>query len=163
MCDKNAPVRPQSPAGNVPHVVVVSDDSLLRELVAELLTNERFTVAEAGDVAGARARCHEKAPSVVLLDAIVDGSLAWPVLSDPRSVLGDTQPALVVLAGAGTPQEVRDHEHVDQILPQPLTSELLVGVLRHQAAWHPRRQVRSGAQLRPDVQVPPESHAKKAT
>lgn len=154
MCDKSAPVPPGPSPKSAPHVVVVSDDALLRELVAELLTNERFTVSEAGDVSEVRARCTEQAPSVVLLDAIVDGDLAWPVLSDPWSVFGAAQPALVVLAGAGTPREVREHERVDQVLPQPLTSELLVGVLRQQATWHPRRRIRSGARLRPDVQVP---------
>ncbi len=152
------PSQEPSPA----HVLIVSDDGLLRELVAELLTCERFSVAEAGDLVAAAERARERVPRVVLLDAIVDGALAWPVLEDPAALFGDASPALVVLAGAGTPAEVRSHHLVDCTLPQPLTSEVLVGVIRHQATWRPRRQVQSGTRLRPELAETVEIEKKRA-
>lgn len=157
MCDTNAPVPPASP-----HVLIVSDDALLRELVADLLRNERFEVSEAGDpVEAARCAC-DRAPSVVLLDAIVDGAIARPVLEAPEAVFGAELPTLVVLVGAGTPPEVRHHQLVDGVLPLPLTAELLVGAIRHHATWHSRRHVQSGTHLRPDVAVEVDHRTKKA-
>ena len=147
MCDTNPPVQSPSPNG-APHVLVLSDDSLLRELVASLLEHERLSVAEAGSVEEATARCGERMPAVVLLDAMVGGELAWPVLADPASVFGDGMPSLVVLAGSGTPTEVAEHELVEAVLPQPVTSEVLVGVVRRHATFPARR---SGTRMRPDV------------
>jgi len=96
----------------------------------------------------ATARCGERMPAVVLLDAMVGGELAWPVLADPASVFGDGMPSLVVLAGSGTPNEVAEHELVEAVLPQPVTSEVLAGVVRRHATFPARR---SGTRMRPDV------------
>lgn len=147
MCDTSPPVQSHSPNG-VPHILVLSDDSLLRELVAELLSNERLSVAEAGDLDDAAARCAERMPTVLLLDSMVGGELALRVLTDPASLFGEEQPSMVVLAGSGTPAEVKDHELVDAVLPQPLTSEVLVGVVRRYATFPSRH---SGTRMRPDV------------
>jgi DNA-binding NtrC family response regulator len=136
-----------------PHVLVLSDDPLLRELVAELLSRERFRVSEAGSLEGARAIALRDPAAVVLLDAMLDGELAGAVLSAPEPLFGEAQAALVVIGGSGTPASVREHPLVDRVLPQPLTSEVLVGVLRHHAVWHSSRQLQSGTRPRPDVET----------
>lgn len=116
--------------------------------MAELLSNERLSVAEAGDLAEAAERCGEHLPTVIVLDAMMGGDLALPVLDDPAALMGEAQPSMVVLAGSGTPAEVEGHALVDAVLPQPLTSEVLVGVVRRHATFPSRR---SGTRLRPDV------------
>lgn len=148
MCVIDAPV-PDLPERA--HVLILSDDALLCELVAELLTQERFRVSEAGDLATARACVLSDAPAVLLVDAMVDADLALPVLSDPSAVLGDAGFAIVLISGAGTPAGVREHPIVDRVLTQPLTADVLVNVLRHCASWHTRRQMQSGTRLRPDA------------
>lgn len=148
MCDIRLLVPPEP---NHPRVLVVSDDPLLRELVAELLTQERFEVFEAGNVDAARTLVLAHAPAVVLIDAIIDAHLAEPILADPAVALGDAQAALIVISGAGTPARVGTHSLVDRVLTQPLTAEVLVSTVRHCASWQSCRQLESGTRLRPDV------------
>jgi DNA-binding response OmpR family regulator len=139
------------PEPSHPRVLVVSDDALLRELVAELLTQERFEVFEAGDVGAARTLVLAHGPAVVLIDAIVDAHLAEPILEDPAVALGDAQAALVVISGAGTPASVGVHPLVDRVLTQPLTADVLVSTVRHCASWQSSRQLESGTRLRPEL------------
>ena len=148
MCDIRPPVPPEP---SRPRILVVSDDPLLRELVAELLTQERFEVFEAGDLDEARTLVLAHAPAVVLVDAMVDAHLVEPILLDPAVALGDSQGALIVISGAGTPAAVGTHPVVDRVLTQPLTADVLVSTVRHCASWQSSRQLQSGSRLRPEV------------
>lgn len=118
---------------------------VLRELVVELLANERFNVTEAEDLSSAAAVAEENPPAVVLVDAMMNDDLAWPLLESPEEVFGPVQPAFVILSGSATSVRVLDHDNVDRALGAPLTSDGLVDALRHHATWPSRRQSRSGA------------------
>jgi DNA-binding response OmpR family regulator len=128
-------------------VLILSNDELLRELLAELLSQDRFEVIEAKDLAEAREG-NAKRPSALLIDAIADTTLARGLLDDPWEVLGEHQPPLVVLVGSTTPADVRDHAWLDRVLPVPIQSEILIQAVRYHSSGRPRRQMRSGIQMR---------------
>lgn len=64
------------PAG---HVLVVDDESATRWTVGEILEEEGFSVATAGDGEEALARIAEHQPDVVLLDLQMPGMDGWQV------------------------------------------------------------------------------------
>jgi len=132
-------------------VLILSDDALLRELMAELLRHDRIVVSDAATLERAAALCQTERPHVIVVDAVERPDLARELLDDPWTTLGDVQPGLVVLAGSATPPDVCGHGYVDRVLTAPLQSEVLVEALRYHASGRARRQMRSGVQLRATV------------
>lgn len=62
-----------------PHVLVVDDESATRWTVGEILEEEGFSVATAGDGEEALARIAEHQPDVILLDLQLPGMDGWQV------------------------------------------------------------------------------------
>jgi CheY-like chemotaxis protein len=58
-------------------VLVVDDESDIREAVAELLEDEGYDVIDAGDGAEALRMARQYHPSVVLLDLMMPGMSGW--------------------------------------------------------------------------------------
>lgn len=52
----------------MPHLLIVDDEPAIRELIAEIATDDGYTVALAGDVRQARIHIQRQVPDVVLLD-----------------------------------------------------------------------------------------------
>jgi DNA-binding response OmpR family regulator len=138
-----------------PHVLVLSRDPLLSELLSDLLVRERFIVSEADDLAAVLAACSRSdgMPAVVLIDALETSDLARELVGDPWQYLGEAHPALLLLAGSATPADVRDHPSVDRVLTMPVTSGLLVGAVRQHSRSQPRRAMSSGIQIRVPAHV----------
>jgi hypothetical protein len=133
------------------HVLVLSHDELLRELLLELFTIERLPADAAASVGEARALCEGSRADVLLVDAIADPSLASALLDDPWTVLGERQPPLVLLASSSTPSEIAAHGWVDRTLSVPIETSELVGALLYHASGRARRQMRSGIRAREAV------------
>ena len=136
---------------NPPTVLILSKDAVLRDLLCELLSCQRFEVVGAGDIEEAGVLCRSHRPGAILLDAVEDSDLAFALLDDPWTPLGDVQPAIVLLAGSGTDAEVREHGYVDRVLGAPFDTELVAEALRYHASGRARREMRSGVQLRAAV------------
>jgi len=58
-------------------VLVVDDDTDIREAVAEVLAGEGYQVLGAGDGAEALTKCRAFHPSLVLLDLMMPGMNGW--------------------------------------------------------------------------------------
>jgi len=72
------------------YVLVVDDDSDLRELMADLLRGRGYAVEEASDGSAALAAMRSATPAVVLLDLVLPGCIdGWGVLHEMK-----TDPAL---------------------------------------------------------------------
>src|SRR4029450_4146999 len=65
-------------------ILVVDDESDIRDLVQEILSEEGYTVETAANAAEARAACAKQAPDLVLLDI-------WMPDSDGISLLREWQ------------------------------------------------------------------------
>ncbi|MEM9189062.1 MAG: hypothetical protein AAGF12_07790 [Myxococcota bacterium] len=133
-----------------PHVLILSKDPVLRGLLGHLLGHERFCPSEASSMEELRACCTqpERAPELILLDAVDSGELAQELLADAWRILGDVQPPLVVLAGSTTDATVTDHAFIDRVLWMPISSETLLDQVRYHLTVRPRRAMSSGVQIR---------------
>jgi DNA-binding NtrC family response regulator len=59
----------------MPHLLIVDDDAAIRELIAEIASEEGYTSAQAADIRQARIQIGRQKPDVVLLDmALPDGN-----------------------------------------------------------------------------------------
>jgi CheY-like chemotaxis protein len=110
----------------VARILVIDDDSDIREVVAEALAFEGHEVAGARDGAEGLARCHAFRPDLVVLDLMMPGMNGWEFrraqLRDP--VLARI-PVLVVTALGHDP----DIE-VAAVLPKPFRLDDLLAHVR---------------------------------
>jgi hypothetical protein len=134
-----------------PTVLILSQDELLGDLLAERFRQDHVHADHASSVTEAAASCRDQAPDVVVIDAIVDGALASWVLDDPRSIFGEAHPPLMLLAGSGTPAEIRDHNWFDRVVAAPLPSDAIVQAALYCAGGRARRVMHSGVRLRSAV------------
>ncbi|MGE3711251.1 MAG: response regulator, partial [Hyphomicrobiaceae bacterium] len=58
---------------NAPHILLVDDDSRIRELLCRLLTEQGYRVTPAAEVAAARAAMRSLAFDLILLDVMMPG------------------------------------------------------------------------------------------
>jgi DNA-binding response OmpR family regulator len=65
-------------------VLVVEDDTVIREALAEGLASEGFEVQEAGDGAEALALITSRAPDLILLDLMMPKMTGWQLMDELR-------------------------------------------------------------------------------
>jgi CheY-like chemotaxis protein len=136
-----APRKKQAPAARsrMPSVLVVDDDPSIRETIANVLRDERFVVATAGN--GQRALEVMRGglrPAALLLDLWMPELDGQQVVEIMRS---DEQlahiPIIVITAGAESmSRDTRDH--VDALLKKPLDLDVLIDTVEahtRRAPW----------------------------
>ena len=70
-------MRPTPPPGRPRPILVVDDDAAIRRVVAAVLADEGYTVAEAPDGGAALARARAAPPRLILLDMRMPGMDGW--------------------------------------------------------------------------------------
>jgi DNA-binding response OmpR family regulator len=65
---------------NIKHIAIVEDDKRLNEMMAELLTNERYKVSQVYDGLSAISTINNELPDIVLLDMMLPGCDGLEVL-----------------------------------------------------------------------------------
>jgi two-component system chemotaxis response regulator CheY len=108
------------------HLLVVDDEPSLRQLIAELLEDEGYSVETAANGAEALAKVLDDLPRLVLLD------LMMPIM-DGRTFLQKIQerglrsrlPILVLSANRMSAQEI-EHLRVDEFCPKPCPFDTLL-------------------------------------
>lgn len=68
------------------HLLIVDDDAAIRELIAEIASDESYTTALAGDIRQARIQIERQQPDVIVLDMQLpdgDGMAFWQSLDLP--------------------------------------------------------------------------------
>ena len=118
-----------------PSIILLSQDQLLEELLAQLLSSEGFRFRGAADAVQVLDLCSSSdgAPGVVLIDAIENSDRALALLEDSACTdrLGPT--VLLLLAGSTTASEVLQHSRLTAVVRVPLSAEALVEELRSHA------------------------------
>lgn len=111
----------------MPHLLITDDDVATRELIAEIASDEGYTVAQAGDIRQARIQIERQKPDVVLLDMQLpdgDGMAFWKNLGLP-----DTQVVFITgYSSVDSAIEALRCGAVDYLL-KPLSLRRLRGVL----------------------------------
>jgi DNA-binding response OmpR family regulator len=85
-------------------VLVVDDESDIREAVSELLADEGYEVHDAGDGAEALRMAREYHPSVVLLDLMMPGMSGWEFCAQRREDPELAHIPVIVLSALGRVQ-----------------------------------------------------------
>ena len=86
---------------NTANILVVDDESDIRTLIEEILTDEGYRVATAGDAAEARQQLVTNAPDLVLLDIWMPDTDGITLLGE-WSKRGDLKCPVVIMSGHGT-------------------------------------------------------------
>lgn len=92
---------------NLPRVLVVDDDTLMREVLKAILRDEGFAVAgEAKDGLSALSQVEKLAPDVVCLDVNMPGASGLDVLKSIQKIAPDMK--VVMITGDASMSTVRD-------------------------------------------------------
>jgi two-component system, NtrC family, nitrogen regulation response regulator NtrX len=84
------------------HVLVVDDEAEIRASLEEILTEEGYGVACAGNAEEAMQMVRDAAYDVVLLDIWLPGRDGLEVLAEMREMKPETRPEVVIISGHGT-------------------------------------------------------------
>jgi two-component system phosphate regulon response regulator OmpR len=145
-----APIKVQrgrAPDDNSPHILVIDDDSRIRDLLARYLHEHGFRVTTAVDAAGARATMRSLSFDLLILDVMMPHESG---LDFARSLRRESQvPILMLTARAEPEQRIEGLETgVDDYLTKPFDPrELLLrvsNVLRRGGAAPSSGEVRMG-------------------
>ena len=91
-------MRPTPPPGRPRPILVVDDDAAIRRVVAAVLADEGYTVAEAPDGGAALARARAAPPRLILLDMRMPGMDGWEFARRYRRRPGPHAPIICVTA-----------------------------------------------------------------
>jgi len=115
-------------ADDVPHVLVVDDDSRLRALLRRFLSENGFRVTEAGDADEARRRLASLAFDLIVLDVMMPGETGLELTRDLRE--RNRVPILLLTAMGEAEDRIAGLESgADDYLPKPFEPrELLLRI-----------------------------------
>lgn len=108
-------------------ILVVDDEDLLRELVAETMASEGYVVETAASGAAALEAIAARRPDLVLLDLNMPGMSGWEVIERLKQL--PSPPPVIAISGMGmhAPPELKAvHKYVLGYLPKPFKNEQLV-------------------------------------
>ncbi len=135
-----------------PLVLILSEDELLSELLAERFRQDHLEAHTASDLHEAATKSREITARVVVIDAMSDSRLATQLLDDPYAVFaGEAQPPFVLLCSSSTPAALRDHGFIDRVIGLPQASDAIVAAALTCASGRARREMRSGIRVRSAV------------
>ncbi len=120
----------------VPHILVVDDETDIRELVKEILEDEHYSVSSAADGAAARRAYQERRPDLILLDVWmpdVDGITLLKEWQTRAQAGGEAVPPVVIMSGHGTVETAVEATRLGayDFLEKPLSMAKLLITLRH--------------------------------
>ncbi|MGV3719621.1 MAG: PAS domain S-box protein, partial [Actinomycetota bacterium] len=116
-------------------VLIVDDDAVERESLGEILREEGYEVAEAGDGQAAFALLRDGLrPSAILLDLMMPGMNGWVFRLEQRHSPELAEIPVVVISGEFDPKGVEAYLQPAATLPKPLDIRGLLTVLAQLSA-----------------------------
>jgi DNA-binding response OmpR family regulator len=107
-------------------VLLVDDESDIREAVAEALSYEGYEVVTAGDGAEALRVCRRDHPDVILLDLMMPGMNGWDFRRTQRVEEGISAIPVVVVSALGRVGTI----DATAFLPKPFSLDELLATVR---------------------------------
>ncbi|MEM7216411.1 MAG: response regulator transcription factor [Pseudomonadota bacterium] len=116
------------PQDNAPHVLVIDDDSRLRDLLTRYLSNNGFRVSNAGDAAEARRKLNQLEFDLLVIDVMMPGETGLSLTKSLRDTID--VPVLMLTALDGLENRIEGLEAgADDYLPKPFEPrELLLRI-----------------------------------
>jgi two-component system chemotaxis response regulator CheY len=105
-------------------ILVVDDDDMIRDLIADALSDEGYAVIRAADGAEALRRVEEQAPALVLLDMRMPVMDGWRFAREYRALPGPHAPIVVMTAAENADAWCREIGG-DGCLPKPFDLDVL--------------------------------------
>src|SRR5918912_982640 len=134
-----------------PHLLVVDDDSRIRELLRQYLVNNGFRVTTAGDASEARQKISSIAFDVLVLDVMMPGESGFELTRSLKQ--SHRLPILLLTAMAEPEDRVNGLEMgADDYLPKPFEPRELVLRIRNILQ---RSAPTAGGALPPEVRFGP--------
>ncbi|MCM3719537.1 response regulator transcription factor [Fictibacillus phosphorivorans] len=119
-------------------ILVVDDDSHIRELICVILSKEGFSLAEASDGKEALSLLETEKINLIILDIMMPNMDGWSFCREVRRYYSDTLPILMLTAKGETAQKVKGFDlGADDYLVKPfdaaeLTARVKVLLKRYQ-------------------------------
>ena len=108
-----------------PHILVVDDDTRLRELLSKYLSENGFRVTTASDAADARARLAALIFDLIVLDVMMPGETGFELTADVRRT--SRVPILLLTAMGESEDRIKGFEQgADDYLTKPFEPRELV-------------------------------------
>lgn len=122
-------------------VLVIDDDSLMRDLIRIYLEQDGFEVIEAGDGQDGVSRYRQRPPDVVIVDIFMPRKDGIETIMDLRDL--DPGAQILAISGGG---ELAGMEYLsyarslgaDNILPKPFKREELIAAVRKITGQRPQ-------------------------
>jgi two-component system phosphate regulon response regulator OmpR len=140
---------PRVPLDDAPHILVVDDDTRIRELMARFLKENGFRVTTAEDAETARKATRGLAFDVIVLDVMMPGESGLKLAASLKAIA--TVPILMVTAMTKPEDRMKGFEAgVDDYMTKPFDPRELVIRLQRiiqssQPPPSPKEEVRMGA------------------
>jgi CheY-like chemotaxis protein len=117
------------------NVLIVDDESQIRDLLARWISGDGYQVRQAGTAAEALADMHAARSDIVMCDVHMPGENGLWLTGQLREQFPDTA---VVLATSDrmVPPQVSLQPGVVQYLAKPFTREEVLAAVRLAAGWH---------------------------
>lgn len=115
------------PRSDVPHILVVDDDTDIRQTIRDILELEGYSIATAADGREALERIADRRPVLVLLDLQMPVMSGWEVLSQLRAE-GSGLPVVFMSAGYRARTEAERH-NADAHLGKPFEMDELLRIV----------------------------------
>ena len=113
-------------------VLVVEDDSAIRELVADLLVDEGYAVLQAADGCQGLRLAREHAPSVIMVDQMLPGMTGLEVLEELHAQYMTRH--IPVILVSGLPRSLAPDHQADRVLAKPFDIDALLAHVENLAA-----------------------------
>lgn len=133
-------------------ILIVSDDALLRGLIAGVATQHALIPIEAHDYASALRRWRRRGPDILLVDAIMSSGWTRRLL-DALACERPPPTRVVAIVGAGTGPEIAIHPIVGSTLVAPFTVAALTELFERLTSRSRRMTPRSGTRLKSAAEV----------
>jgi signal transduction histidine kinase/DNA-binding response OmpR family regulator len=106
-------LRRRDHAGPRPSILVVEDDAATRELIADLLAQNEYSVISAEDGEQARKQVQASTPDLVLLDLILPGISGFGLIAEWRRNPQSANLPIFVLTNKDLTSEEKDYLHAN--------------------------------------------------
>jgi CheY-like chemotaxis protein len=147
-----APRAPARVSAGRRHVLVVEDDSPIRSMLADLLQDAGYTVAQAADGREALKHLQEWRADLIVLDLMLPRMSGWDFLKRSRQLLDDSNIPVLVLSAINGRGDYPATLGVAAWFTKPLDVPRFLGAVEQMAG-----------PSRPTVQLAPTAHARAGT